>query len=165
MDGGQHLHPTSVATVTRQHSRSADGRRHLEKQYSDTPTPPSPPPPSFHHHTSATLMDTQSNHLHIPHALGYKGAFNRLHAGMGVQGLPPLMPPPTKHLFTVSLALPLPNTFLTFHRLSSIQQSAKGSPAPPFLLAARRETHNDLLRTTWDTVTAGVGWGRVGSRG
>lgn len=65
MDGGQHLYPTSVATVTRQHSRSADGRRHLESNTLTSPSLATAAP-------ATTLMDMQSNHLHIPHALRYK---------------------------------------------------------------------------------------------
>lgn len=63
MDGSQHLHQTSVATVTGQQSLCR-WTQALGKQYSDRP-PPSPPP-SFRHHTSTTVMDTQSNHLYTP---------------------------------------------------------------------------------------------------
>lgn len=162
MDGGQHLHLTSVATVTGQQSLCR-WTQALGKQYSDRPPPSSPP--SFHRHTSTTVMDTQSNHLHIPPRAGLqKGHLIGSTLGSGWKGS-------LLWCLLLLFLLPRQNTCLQCpwvslcqihfsHSIGSAQYSgAQREPCTAFfffLLAARRETHNDPLRTTWDTVTAGV---------
>lgn len=134
----------------------------LGKQYSDIPLPPSrpagippPPPPAPPRWTRNQITSIS------PARWAAKGAFNGLHAGIGVEGLPSLMPPPTKTPVYSVLGSPFAKyiSHIPSARLNTGERT--GSPAPPFLLAARRETHNDPLRATWDTVTAGGGvWGR-----
>lgn len=107
MDGGQHLHPTSIITVARQHCQSAIDASTWKailwwpsRWMCNQITAISPPCRATKRH----LMDCMLG-------LGWEGSV--------------LWCLLTKHLFTVSLGLPLPNTFLTFQWLHSIQKSAK----------------------------------------
>lgn len=101
-------------------------------------------------------MDVQSNHCDIPSVQSYKEAFNGLHAGIRVGGVRSLMPPNKTPVYGV-LGSPFAKYISHIPAAPFNTEKCKERLALPFLLAAKREIHNDPLRTTWDMVTGGRG--------
>lgn len=77
----------------------------------------------------------------------------------GGKGGRSLMPPNNTPVYSL-LGLPSLNTFLTFQELHSIQKKKKSAERDLrrlFSPQRGRETHNDLLRATWDLVKGNNG--------